>query len=65
MYIPTMNNTTENPMPCYCKLDTPCQPCIDKFHEACDRDGNRGSACGGLLRSGRGPDEICSLAGSG
>lgn len=26
-------------MPCYCKLDTPCQPCIDKFHEACDRDG--------------------------
>lgn len=26
-------------MPCYCKLDTPCQPCIDKFHESCDRDG--------------------------
>jgi len=31
--------TKEATMPCYCKNDTPCQPCVDAFHEDCDRDG--------------------------
>jgi len=29
---------TESTMPCYCKLDTPCQPCLDAFLEEITAD---------------------------